>query len=97
MTDETLAVDEIVRIGPAASYLGTPYTLHHFRKEQFIPELLDRKSRDLWEAAGRKDMAQVAREKARWILENHTPEPLEKDVLNEGDEFVKKVVKGYGH
>ncbi|OGS45033.1 MAG: hypothetical protein A3K76_01695 [Euryarchaeota archaeon RBG_13_57_23] len=97
VTDETLAVDEIVRIGPAASYLGTPYTLHHFRKEQFIPELLDRKSRDLWEAAGRKDMAQVAREKARWILENHTPEPLEKDVLNEGDEFVKKVVKGYGH
>ncbi|OGS55428.1 MAG: hypothetical protein A3K60_05335 [Euryarchaeota archaeon RBG_19FT_COMBO_56_21] len=97
VTDETLAVDEIIRIGPAASYLGTPYTLSHFRKEHYIPELLDRKSRDSWEAAGRKDLAQVAREKARWILANHTPRPLDKDVFRECDEYVKKVVKGYGH
>jgi trimethylamine--corrinoid protein Co-methyltransferase len=97
VTDETLAVDEIIRVGPAASYLGTPFTLKHFRKEHYIPELLDRKSRDSWEAAGRKDMAEMAREKVRWILKNHIPKPLEKDVLNEGEEFVKSVVKGYGH
>ncbi|MGQ9587087.1 MAG: trimethylamine methyltransferase family protein [Thermoplasmata archaeon] len=97
VTDETLAVDEIVRVGPAASFLGTPFTLKHFRKEHFMPELLDRRSRDSWVAAGRKGMAQVAREKVRWILKNHTPKPLEKDVLSEGEAFVKKIVKGYGH
>jgi len=97
VTDETLAVDEIVRAGPAASYLGTPYTLRHFRKEHYIPGLLDRRSRDLWQAAGGKDLAQVAREKAKWILENHTPKPLENDVLKEGDELIKNIVKGYGY
>ena len=95
VTDETLAVEEIVRAGPAASFLGTPYTLRHFRKEHYVPGLLDRSTRDLWEAAGGKDLAQAARERARWILQNHVPEPLDKDMLSEGGEFVKRVVKGY--
>ena len=97
VSEETLAVDEIVRVGPSAGYLGTPFTLAHFRKEHYIPELLDRKAMDTWEATGRKDMAQAAREKARWILRNHVPKPLEKDIFSEGEAFVKKVVKSYGH
>ncbi len=97
VTDETLAVDEIVRMGPAANYLGTTHTLRHFRKEHYIPGLLDRKSRDLWEAGGAKEIVEIAREKARWILKNHVPEPLDSSILAEGDEFVKNVVKAHCH
>lgn len=97
ITDETLAVDEIVKAGPAASFLGMPFTLKHFRSEHFIPQLLDRRSREAWEKAGRKSMVDAAREKARQILKEHRPKPLEKDVLAAGEAYVKKVVKGYGH
>jgi trimethylamine--corrinoid protein Co-methyltransferase len=97
VTEETLAVDEIVRAGPSASYLGTPFTSKMYRKEHYIPTLLDRRSRDAWEAAGGKDMAAVARQKAKQILKEYAPKPLEKDVLRDGEALVKKIMKGYGH
>jgi len=97
ITDETLAVDEIVKVGPAASFLGTPFTLRHFRSEHYMPQLLDRKSREAWEKGGRKSMERAAREKAGLILKEHMPKPLERDVLSEGEAFVKQVMKGYGH
>lgn len=97
VTDETLAVDEILAAGPAANYIGTPFTLKMFRKEQYLPMLLDRHARDAWEADGGKGMASVAREKAKRILREHRPPPLDKKVLQEGDAFVRKVMKGYGH
>jgi glycine betaine---corrinoid protein Co-methyltransferase len=95
ITEETLAVDEILRAGPAASYLGTPFTLRHFRTEHYIPQLLDRRSRESWEKAGSKGMEEVGRERAREILREHTPKPLDREVLRDGDTFVKKVVKSY--
>ena len=97
VTDETLAVEEILKAGPSASYLGSPFTMKMFRREHYIPMLLDRRSREAWEAAGSKDMANVAREKARQILREHQLEPLEKEVLKDGEAFVKKTVKSYGH
>lgn len=95
VTEETLAVDEIVKAGPAASFLGTPFTLKHFRTEHYIPQLLDRKSRERWEKAGMKGMESAGRERAREILREHVPQPLERDVLKDGNAFVKKVAKGY--
>lgn len=95
VNDETLAVDEIVKAGPAASFLGTPFTLRHFRTEHYIPQLLDRRSRDGWEKAGRKGMEEAGRERAKEILREHTPTPLDREVLRDGNAFVKKVVKSY--
>jgi trimethylamine:corrinoid methyltransferase-like protein len=40
VNDETLAVDEIVKVGPIANYLGTP-SLRMYRKEHYVPELLE--------------------------------------------------------
>lgn len=97
VTDETLAVDEIARVGPAASFLGTAFTMRHFRSEHFMPDLLDRKSREAWENGGRRTMVQNARDRARAILRDHVPTPMDKDVLEAGEAFVKKVVRGYGH
>jgi hypothetical protein len=39
----------------------------------------------------------AAREKAKQILKDHHPEPLPKDVLIQGDAFVKEVMRSYGH
>ncbi len=91
---ETLAVDEIVRAGPAANFLASEHTRRMFRSEHFMPTLLDRRSRDAWEAAGGKDMASVARERAKQMLKEHVPKPLDRTVLRDGEAYVKKVTKG---
>jgi len=96
VTDETLAVDEICRVGPNASFLGTSFTMRHFRKEHFLTTLLDRKSLDSWVKAGAKDIAVVAREKAKRILDEHQPVPMDEDVLTEVQEYVRKESKTYG-
>jgi len=97
VTKDTLAVDEIVRAGPFASFLGTPFTLATFRKEHFIPTLMDRRSRDAWEKSGAKDLPTVAKERARRILKEHQPEPVDKAVASEIEKYLKRKTKEHGH
>ena len=80
VNDETLAVDSIHEIGVGKNFLSHANTFKHMRS-QSQPKLIDRKTREDWEAAGRTDIYQRALEEARYILENHKPEPLSKEVL----------------
>ena len=96
VTEETLAVDEICKVGPNASYLGTPFTAKNFRKEHFITTLLDRRSLDTWLKTGSKDITAVAREKAKKILKEHEPVPMDKGVTAELEKYIKKESKTYG-
>ncbi len=80
--DETLAVDVIHDIGPFKDFLGHRHTLKHMRG-QSQPGLIDRRTRSKWEAAGGSDMYQRALEKARQILESHTPAQLPESVIAE--------------
>jgi trimethylamine--corrinoid protein Co-methyltransferase len=50
-------------------------------RNQSRPEVIDRKMRGVWEAAGATTAYERAMEKARWILDNHHPEPLPDKVL----------------
>jgi trimethylamine--corrinoid protein Co-methyltransferase len=95
VTRESLAVDEILKAGPAASYLSSAHTLKSFREEHYLPALLDRRPRDAWEAAGGKDLALVARERARAILKEHRPEQLDKSVVTDGEAYIKKAAKAW--
>jgi trimethylamine--corrinoid protein Co-methyltransferase len=97
VTDETLAVDEICKVGPSASFLGTSFTAKHFRNEHFLPTLLDRRSLESWTKAGSEDITAVAREKAKKILKEHEPVPMDKSVATEIEAYVKKTAKTYGH
>jgi trimethylamine--corrinoid protein Co-methyltransferase len=81
VNDETLAVDVIHEIGVGKDFLSHESTYRHMRS-QSQPKLIDRRTREDWEAAGRTDLYQRALEKARWILENHKPEPLSDDALS---------------
>jgi trimethylamine--corrinoid protein Co-methyltransferase len=96
VTEDTLAVDEICKIGPNASYLGSSFTLKHFRKEHFLPTLLDRRSLDAWLKTGARDIACSANEKASRILKEHEPVPMERQVIAELEKYIKKESKTYG-
>jgi trimethylamine--corrinoid protein Co-methyltransferase len=76
INDETLALDLIDETGPGGEYLTSEHTLRNFRRNWF-PELLSRITHEKWEKEGKKDLGQRAAGKARFILENHKPLPLD--------------------
>ena len=80
VNDETLAVDVIHEIGVGKNFLSHDNTFKHMRS-QSQPKLIDRRTREDWEAGGRTDIYQRALEEARYILENHKPEPLPENVI----------------
>ncbi len=80
VNDETLAVDVMKEIGVGKDFLSHESTYKHMRA-QSQPKLIDRRMREDWQAAGGTDIYQRALEEARYILENHKPDPLPDDVL----------------
>jgi trimethylamine--corrinoid protein Co-methyltransferase len=80
VNDETLALDVIHEIGIGKNFLSHDNTFKHMRS-QSQPKLIDRRTREDWETRGRSDLYQRALEEARYILENHKPEPLLENVL----------------
>jgi trimethylamine--corrinoid protein Co-methyltransferase len=80
VNDETLAVDVIKEIGVGKDFLSHASTYKHMRT-QSQPKLIDRRMREDWQAAGATDIYQRALEEARYILENHKPDPLPDDVM----------------
>ena len=80
VNDETLAVDVIHEIGVGKNFLSHDHTFKHMYA-QSQPKLIDRRTREDWEVGGRSDLYQRALEEARYILENHKPDPLPEDVL----------------
>ncbi len=81
VNDDTLALDVIKETGPGGHYLMHEHTLKGMRS-QSRAELLDRQTREVWEKAGATSAYERAVAKAKWILENHTPDPLPDDVLD---------------
>ena len=64
---ETLAVDLIDEIGPDGQFLESEHTFRHYR-EDFYPELLDRRNYENWVTQGSKSVNDRAREKVEEIL-----------------------------
>lgn len=67
VTGETLAEDVIIRAGIGANYLGNPHTVRNARKENWFPELIDRRTVASYMAEP-VTMLQNAREKARGLI-----------------------------
>jgi trimethylamine---corrinoid protein Co-methyltransferase len=68
VSDETLAVDAIARVGPGGHHLMDPLTLAFMRPEHFQPRVSDRQNRASWEAEGRRDTRAHASARAAKLL-----------------------------
>ena len=76
---DTLAIDEIMQVGPGGHFLDRDYTIRNVRR--------------LWQAgishqwsAEKQDFCdpqEAALEKTKWILKNHKPKPLDEKAANE--------------
>jgi trimethylamine--corrinoid protein Co-methyltransferase len=80
--DETLAVDDIAKVGAFGDFLSLDATLTHMR-ELSQPELLDRRVREDWEARGASDLATRTRARALELIDTHEPLPLDADVAKQ--------------
>ena len=88
VSDETLGLDAILRVGPGGNYLIDPHTLKHFKKEYYTPKTVNRFVRGVWSSKGAKESSEWARERARKILAEHKAEPLDPKLAVELDKIV---------
>ena len=77
VSDETLALDVIRRVGIGGSYLAEEHTVRHMRKTYWPSDLFNQKSWDAWQADGGQDVYAKAHERVERILaESYPPPPL---------------------
>ena len=78
VSDDTLALDAIERVGPGGHYLADEHTMRYMRTEHYYPsDVFDRQGREEWEADGGTDAWLRAKARARKILAEHQTEPLD--------------------
>jgi trimethylamine--corrinoid protein Co-methyltransferase len=82
VSDETLALDVIERVGPGGTYLAEKHTRAHM-KGIWRPGVWDRTPYDAWLTAGKRGALENAEDQAREILRTHAPQPLAADVRAE--------------
>jgi trimethylamine--corrinoid protein Co-methyltransferase len=80
ITDETLALDVVDRIGPGGEFLADAHTLRHFRNEMWFPEFIDRADYSTWEKRGALRLEDRLNARVREILETHVPPSLSDEV-----------------
>ena len=89
ITDDTLALDIIKKVGPNGTYIMESHTLEHFKQELYYSKIVDQDKRETWEKGGQKGMLERARQEARNILANHQEKALDPKLLKELDDYVK--------
>lgn len=85
VTEDTLALDVIHRVGPGGHYLQDPHTMKHFKTVKYS-DIFDRTIHDQWEAAGAKTFEQRLQEATLKKME-HRPEPIPEDTIKTLDEM----------
>ncbi len=75
VNDDTLALDTIAAVGPGGNFLAQKHTRQHMR-DLFLPQFMDRRPYTEWETK-KDDACDWALTKARKILAEHQPDPLD--------------------
>jgi trimethylamine--corrinoid protein Co-methyltransferase len=86
---ESLALEAIDTAGPGGGYIGMRQTLEHFRKDIWVPVLVDRNLRENWTMLGKRDLRTGANEIARKIMKEHRAKPLEDEQKKEIEEVLR--------
>ena len=76
VSDDTLMLDLIDRIGPGGEFMSTKETAKRCRAEIWTPTLMDRDPWVNWEAASSLTMHDRIQARVREILATHEPPPL---------------------
>lgn len=83
---ESIALNEIMEVGPRGQFMDREYTLNNLKKLWKVG-IANR-----WSPNGLIKPHDAALEKVKWILKNHTPNPLE----NKKKEELGKIIRSAG-
>ena len=89
ISEESLAVETIDKVGPGGNFLAEEHTHKHF-KEIWYPRFINRNKFEHWVRDGSNPLDKVLNEKVKWILENHKPEPLSVEVKRKIDQILER-------
>jgi len=91
VTDESLALDLIKKVGYSGNYITAKETNKLYRKELFIPSMFSREPYETWEKEGSKLAIDHARERALDVLAKHQPREVDPAIEKELDDFRQMV------
>lgn len=93
VSDDSLALDVVDRVGPGKDFLGQRHTMERFRTAHFMPGISDRSSWDTWVQKGSKSILDRASDEVRKILKEHSVTPVGDEVKATADALIKKRAK----
>jgi len=76
VSDDTLMLDLIERVGPGGQFMSTKETARRCRAEIWSPTLMDREPWVNWQAAGSLTMSDRIQSRLQQIIREHRPPPL---------------------
>lgn len=97
ISDETLMLDLIDRVGPGGEFVSTKETARRCRTEIWNPTLMDRNAWVNWEATGARTMHDRIKARLREILATHKPPPLPDGVEAEIEAILENAEIAQGH
>ena len=95
VTEESLALDVIKKVGPGGNFLQEKQTFEKFKTEWWLPKLFNRKVHTNWEAAGKPELKDLANAKVRKILETHQPKKLDEAIIKDCDRILSDLIASY--
>ena len=89
VSDETLMLDELDKVGPGGHFLDTKQTLKRFR-DFWFPSLLDRNRRPQWLEGGATTLGQRLNARVKEIIKEHQPKPLDPEKKQKVQEILAR-------
>jgi trimethylamine--corrinoid protein Co-methyltransferase len=89
----TIARDLIEKVGPGGQFLREVHTNKYLRSEHLTDVISNRCAFGRWERNGGLDIVQVARRRAKELLAQHKPIPLDKDIASKVRDTVTRYDK----
>ncbi len=88
VTDETLMLDRIDRVGPLGEFISSDETAARCREEIHIPPLMDRDPWTEWRSNGASSMLDRIKIRLKEILAHHAPPRYARDVHDEIEQIL---------
>jgi len=92
----SLATDLIDKVGHMGNFLAELHTMDNLRKgEVRVSRLWDKRSSERVAKEGFKPIQDTAKDHVRRLLQEHEPEPLDRDVESEIEQIIKEAAKTF--
>ena len=88
--EESLALETIKEVGPGGTFLTHTHTFENFRRELWIPKLLERRNWESWEKDGGLDIVKIAEKRVLDMMAAKADKLLSAETEDQIDEIVIK-------